>query len=117
MSGLSVPVPALSFEFTAERFDSRARAVDLLDALGMTEFNYSFGESLELHFDDWVSRDDLLDFLRLPINAPPDSFGDVYARRAGSSAGDARSRVGVGAALRRLFSRSSDATRRVPGER
>jgi FkbM family methyltransferase len=81
IEGLSQAIPALSFEFTAERFDSRKAAVKRLDDLGMTEFNFSFGESLEFAFDTWIGAGEMIEFLRRPAHAPPISFGDVYARR------------------------------------
>jgi FkbM family methyltransferase len=81
VEGLTGPIRALSFEFTAERFESRAAAVRRLDGLGMTEFNFSFGESLEFVFDAWTAADDLVAFLSGSAAASPVSFGDVYARQ------------------------------------
>jgi hypothetical protein len=78
IQGLSQPIAALSFEFTAERFDSRVAAARRLDLLGMT--NYSFGESLELTFGEWISLDELEAFLGSPVHTLSVFFGEVYAR-------------------------------------
>jgi FkbM family methyltransferase len=78
--GPSQPIGALSFEFTAERFDSRVAAARRLDSLGMTEFNYSAGESLELGFGEWISLDEPEAFLESLAHSALMSFGDVYAR-------------------------------------
>jgi FkbM family methyltransferase len=76
--GLSRPIPALAFEFTFERMESRLAAVERLASLGMTRFNFSYGESLEFALDDWIGVDEMLRFL----GSTPreiDTFGDVYA--------------------------------------
>jgi FkbM family methyltransferase len=80
IEGLSMPVPALSFEFTFELLDSRVACVDRLSALGMTRFNFSVGESMRLSRKRWVSADEMREFLR---STPRDAgfFGDVYAAR------------------------------------
>jgi FkbM family methyltransferase len=78
VQGLSQTVPAVSFEFTFERLDSRLQAVDHLAALGLTKFNFSVGETMTLSFDPWVDRQTIRDYL---LHTPRDAvfFGDVYA--------------------------------------
>jgi FkbM family methyltransferase len=80
LKGLTQPLPALSFEFTFERIDARLAAIERLATLGMTLFNFSYGESLEFAFDDWVDSHQIADFL---AETPKkiDVFGDVYAAR------------------------------------
>lgn len=79
LEGLSRPVRALSFEFTVERLETRIAAVEKLDALGMTEFNYSSGESLKLVWRRWIGAEEPGEFLCGPTHTPG-TFGDVYAR-------------------------------------
>jgi FkbM family methyltransferase len=78
LRGLTRAIPAISFEFTFERIESRLQAVAHLDRLGMTRFNFSNGETFELALKTWVDRDAIQAFLRsLPKRV--DVFGDVYA--------------------------------------
>ena len=70
----------MSFEFAGERIDSRIAAARRLDSLGMTEFNFSFDESLEFALGEWISVGELKAFLESAVNAAPMSFGDVYAQ-------------------------------------
>jgi FkbM family methyltransferase len=76
--GLSQPVPALSFEFTWERMESRLAAVEHLATLGMTRFNFSFGESLVFALDSWVTSGEIVRFLE-STSRDIVTFGDVYA--------------------------------------
>lgn len=81
LRGLSQPLPALSFEFTFELLHERLAAVVRLAGLGMTRFNFSVGESMELAFDEWLGTTELLRYLR-GTPRDPAFFGDVYALRA-----------------------------------
>jgi FkbM family methyltransferase len=80
LHGLSQPVPALAFEFTFERIDSRLAAVEHLASLGMGRFNFSYGESLRFALDDWIGADEMLRFLASTPRTI-ETFGDVYAAR------------------------------------
>jgi FkbM family methyltransferase len=78
LSGLSCPLPALSFECVPPAADLAIACMDRLLALGPYEFNFSYGESMRLHAPSWVGQDDLIPLLcSLPANGP---CGDVYAR-------------------------------------
>lgn len=77
LQGLSQPIPAVCFEFTLERIESRLEAVDHLAHLGVSRFNYSPGESMHLALRDWLSRDEIRGYLT--SIASTDTFGDVYA--------------------------------------
>jgi len=80
LRGLTRPLRALSFEFDFERMEPRLAAVEHLARLGMTRFNFSYGESLEFALDDWVDSHQIATFLaETPKRA--DVFGDVYAAR------------------------------------
>jgi len=78
IQGLSRSIPALSFEFTHELLPSRLECVGRLDALGMSRFNFSEGESMRLAFRRWLDREEMIAFLRATPRAAT-FFGDVYA--------------------------------------
>jgi FkbM family methyltransferase len=78
LNGLSRPLPILSFEFTPEWASDTLRVVEQLRELGVERFNLTIGESHELVWPGWRSRDELLAHLQgLPDD--PALFGDVYA--------------------------------------
>jgi FkbM family methyltransferase len=80
LHGLARPLRTLSFEFTFERMDRRLATVEHLVRLGMTRFNFSYGESLDLALKEWVAGDEIVSFLlRTPRQI--EIFGDVYAAR------------------------------------
>ncbi|MBX5469438.1 MAG: FkbM family methyltransferase [Thermoleophilaceae bacterium] len=79
LAGLSRPLPALSIEFTKETLDKTCACVRRLAELGMSELNYSVGESMEWGSPTWLDADTLIERL----SALPDAelpWGDVYAR-------------------------------------
>jgi FkbM family methyltransferase len=80
LQGLSRALPALSFEVEFERLEPRLAASRYLAEVGMCEFNYSEGESLELALENWVTAD----VLEALVGSQPqliESFGDIYARQ------------------------------------
>jgi len=75
LAGLTVEVPALSFEFACELTDHAASCVQHLANSGSYDFALSEGESHDL--GPWVTADEIVTRLgQLPILA----WGDVYAR-------------------------------------
>lgn len=77
LAGLSSTVPALSFEFTTIARDVADRCLDRASALGLTGFDVSLGESMELSLGRWAGRREMGDHLAgLPDEA---NAGDVYA--------------------------------------
>lgn len=77
LKGLSVPIRALSFEFTTIQRDV---AHACLDRLRGYEFNISLGEDHALQ-SDWISASAMRDEVRhLPASA---NSGDIYARLTG----------------------------------
>lgn len=81
LSGISSPVPSLSFEFLPGGFE-RARACILkLTELGNYEFNYSMVETMRPGQQEWMGTDRTLDLLRKLCQGR--RSGDVYARRIG----------------------------------
>ncbi len=78
LTGLTRPVPVLSFEFLAGAVPRAKAALARLDRLGDWRFNASCGESLTFVFADWVHRAALEDWL--DGVAGRDFSGDIYAR-------------------------------------
>ena len=77
IEGMHSPVAALSFEYTPECQANAFACIDRLDALGMTQFSYSEGESMQLE-EAWRDRNGTKAVL--PKVTDTQSFGDVYAR-------------------------------------
>ncbi len=79
LSGLSSPLPALSFEFTIIQRDLAYACLSRMDALATYRFNFSLGEDHRLTLPAWVDAADLkADLARLPMSA---NSGDIFARR------------------------------------
>ncbi len=77
LSGLSKPVPALSFEFTTIQKDVADRCMARLAAQGYRKFNVALGESQRMTFAAEISADDMRRHIAaLPHEA---NSGDVYA--------------------------------------
>jgi FkbM family methyltransferase len=79
LKGLSQPIPSISFEFTVELPEQAEKCIQHLSLLGKPIFNYSFGESLEMEFERWVTAPEMI----MVLNKLPDlSQGDIYVRFA-----------------------------------
>jgi FkbM family methyltransferase len=78
LQGLSQPLPALSFEYTAATFDLTAACLARLEQLGLYEFNWTIAERPRFCSRHWLTAAAMLDQLRfLPPEHPS---GDVYGR-------------------------------------
>ena len=78
LQGLSLPLPALSLEFTTIQRDVALACIERLATLGRYTFNLSLGEEHRLAYDQWVDARALRDAIRaMPIEA---NSGDVFAR-------------------------------------
>jgi FkbM family methyltransferase len=78
LAGLTQPPAALSFEFTTIQRDVALAALDRCRMLGYARFNAALGESRTFVRDEWMSADQLAQWLlTLPQTA---NSGDVYAR-------------------------------------
>jgi FkbM family methyltransferase len=75
LAGLSKPVAAVCFEFQASYLEVAERCLELLGA--GYEFALTNGEEPKLT-TGWVAAEQVLARLR---SFPPDSYGDVFARR------------------------------------
>jgi FkbM family methyltransferase len=79
LSGLTTPVPALSFEFTTIAREVAIACLDCLEAIGSYRYNVSVGESQALVFPRDVTPHEMRCYI---IEAPHMvNSGDVYARR------------------------------------
>jgi FkbM family methyltransferase len=81
LSGLTQPVPALSFEFLPWTPADAEACVARLKQLGPYAFNWSKGETSELASAHWLSDREVLAALRTP--EAQRRAGDVYAKLAG----------------------------------
>ena len=79
LRGLSQPVKMVSLEYTVGIIEPSVSCIKHLSSLGMIEFNYSEGESMDWSMSNWVGADEITDTLA----GPEDKilFGDIYARK------------------------------------
>jgi FkbM family methyltransferase len=78
LSSLSMPIPALSFEFTTIARDEAIACLDRLQAIGDYRYNVALGETQELVFPRSVPAAEMRTYL-LDVPDAANS-GDVYAR-------------------------------------
>ena len=79
LQGLSMALPALSFEFTTIQRHVAQACIRHLQALGSYSYNLSLGEEHMLRHDRWLGAEEILAILEaLPADA---NSGDVFARR------------------------------------
>lgn len=77
LSGLTTPLPALSFEFTTIQRDIATRCIERLVEFGRYKFDVALGESQQLTFGNPVKASEMLKHLAdLPHEA---NSGDIYA--------------------------------------
>lgn len=78
--GLSVPLKVVSFEYTVpELLGNLHPIVDKLALLGNCKFNYSIGESMAMHLNEWVSYSEIKNIINSESFVAT-GFGDVYAK-------------------------------------
>lgn len=78
LQGLSQALPALSLEFYPSFMNRAKTCIDLLQALGNYEYNWSFGESQKMNSSTWLSAVAMkTKFDRITRTDPS---GDFYAR-------------------------------------
>lgn len=82
LKGLSIPLPVLSFEYYTPTLFRVFECLDLLDALGKYEYNWSFGESQVFNSETWLSSSEMKKVF--DTYNKEDRSGDVYARLKGS---------------------------------
>ena len=80
LAGLTLALPALSFEFTTIQRDVAERCLERLAALGGYGFDVALGESQQLTHNRWITAAEMAAHIRaLPHGA---NSGDVYAVRS-----------------------------------
>ena len=79
LAGLSVPLPALSFEFVPASPHAALASVARLEDLGRYGYDLALGEGFKLVYDRWVGTAELRAWLASRDPAGP--FGDIYAVR------------------------------------
>lgn len=77
LSGLSLPIPFISFEFTKEFLTNAERCLQHLESIGYDKFNVVLGESKEFFLDAWQPSSCLMQ--RLNQMEDPLLWGDIYA--------------------------------------
>jgi FkbM family methyltransferase len=83
LSGLSVPVDSLSFEYLPAALSTAFEALDLVSRLGDYRFNLSIGERFRMEYPQWVDADEIRKWFR-GLRSEERS-GDVYATRTGGA--------------------------------
>lgn len=79
IQGLSEPVHTLSIEFTPEFSGSTFECMNYLKSLGNCLTNFSNGESFTFDFQEWISVDDMITYLKQFVENNR-MWGDVYLR-------------------------------------
>ena len=77
LAGLTLPLPALSFELTTIQREVAYHCLDRLMQIGGYRFDIALGESQQLTFGRWITKAEMSEHIRgLPHAA---NSGDVYA--------------------------------------
>jgi FkbM family methyltransferase len=76
--GLGRPLKCMSIEFAPEAMENTRGILARLQTLGFQRYNFSLGESMELQFPEWISAEQLLDYLRA-YHGNTVMYGDTYA--------------------------------------
>jgi len=77
LSGLSVPLPALSFEIFPTTPRRTIACIRKLEQLGSYEYNWSLTESFRLNSPSWLNSPDMIKIIKAYTGR---KSGDVYAR-------------------------------------
>ena len=79
LKGLSHPLKALCFEFTATYLEPVMECIDRVVALGLTRFNYIVQETFKFCLPEWVGAEEMKAVLKgLPVST---FYGDIFAVR------------------------------------
>ncbi len=78
LSGLSIPIPALSFEYAVLLRDKAIEAIERLSEIGVYEFNFSAYENYRWYFNTWQTASEIKKSI-LKLN-PQLLHGDIFAR-------------------------------------
>ena len=88
LSGLSMPLPCLSFEYLPPALDRARQCLERLEGLADYAFNWSIGERHRWAHPEWVDGASVRGFFQ--SLRPGGRSGDIYARRRGPVPGAGR---------------------------
>lgn len=81
LKGLSTPISVISIEFNPEMCSNSIECINYLDNLnGESVYNYGSQNDNDFKFDNWVSKDDIINFIK-SINDFQIEFGDIYIKK------------------------------------
>jgi FkbM family methyltransferase len=80
LSGLSRPIPAISFEYQGLDLDAARDCVNAVVALGDYECNYAGGEEVALASREWMDAATLFERLDATNARESHAHGDIYLR-------------------------------------
>jgi len=85
LSGLTSPIPVISFEFTREFFADAKTCMDRILSIDPAAFNAYLGEDMDFLWPDWVAPGVLYE----RIENDPDTllWGDIYAKFTSETGG------------------------------
>ena len=78
LTGLSRPIPGLSFEYLPGDLDRAWQCVERLERLARYRFNWSVGETSRLSSKEWIAGEQLISML--DASEMPRRSGDAFAR-------------------------------------
>lgn len=78
LSGLSTPIPMISFEFLFEFLDDSTECIEKTLALSFAEFNFTIGEEMDFTLPNWSTKQQLFESIVSKNN--PKLWGDIYVK-------------------------------------
>lgn len=79
LSGLTQPIPCISFEFTYERKTEAQKCLAILTRLGYKKFNFVIGETAFFFFNEYMDAESLLEKIYKENVVGTGLWGDIYA--------------------------------------
>lgn len=79
LRGLTVALPALSFEYIPQAIDLALQCIHKLEGLANYEFNWTVAEKSLLGSENWLNAEEIAE--RLISELSQGKSGDIYARR------------------------------------
>lgn len=80
LTGLTQPIPSLSFEFAIEILHNTKKCLNHLVSLGYKKFNFAIAENECLALVEWVSAEQLIAMIEQTSRTYHLLWGDVYAK-------------------------------------
>ncbi len=78
LSGLSTPIPIISFEFLFEFLNDAIKCMDRILTISKSEFNFNVGEEMNFFLPAWSNKEHLVDTV-VKIKDPK-LWGDIYVK-------------------------------------